>query len=80
MEKGLKEHAVYSDVVKGGHILPKKQKYTMADFKRLVESGWSQLDARFIIICSAAHHGTATSICFHTEKFLLNCELGIALL
>lgn len=79
-ERRLPEHAVYSDVVNGGHILPKKEKYTMADFKKLIKVGWNQLDARWIILCSATHYKTDTSAIFYTEKFLFNCELGIALL
>lgn len=82
MEKHLamNHEAIYSDVVNGGHILPKKSKYTMGDFKRLVAAGWEQLDARFIVLCSAAYHHAETSKVFGTEKFLIACETGIAIL
>lgn len=74
----LKENAVYSDVVDGGYILPKKDKYTMSDFKKLVKSGWNQIDARWIIICSAVYHETELSNKFGTEKFLFACSIGLA--
>lgn len=51
----LKENAVYSDVVEGGYILDKKDKYTMADFKKLIKAGWNKIDARWIIICSTVY-------------------------
>ena len=73
------EHAVYSDVVNGGYLLPKKGKYTMKDFKGLLTE-WSQLDALFIINCSATYWNTNVSRIFETAKFLTLCELGIAVM
>ena len=52
----LPEKAVYSDVVNAGFILPYKRKYTMYDFKKLVRKGWSQVDARWIILCSEVYY------------------------
>ena len=42
----------YKEVVKNGLILPKKEKYTLKDFRKLVDAGYTQLEARFITICS----------------------------
>ena len=85
-EKVLPDRAVYMDVVNGGHLMPKRKKYTMRDFKALVEEGYSQIDARWILICSNIwyYHNTG---CGHTlskhidtAKFCRQCQLGIALL
>ena len=85
MSKRLPDKAVYSDVVNRGLILPLKKKYTMRDFRKLVGDGWDQLDARWIIICSHVFHHANGKLCelsklFWTEKFLINCELGLATL
>ena len=47
---------VYSDVIKSGIVLPKKNKYTITDYKKLRETGHSVKNARFICICSAIFH------------------------
>lgn len=47
---------VYSDVVKNGWILKKKNKYTVKDVKELIKKGFSVKDARFISICSATFY------------------------
>lgn len=49
---------IYSDVIKAGMILPKKACYTIRDFHKLREKGFSASVARFILVCSAVHHGT----------------------
>lgn len=60
----------YGDVVEQGLILPKKDKYTMRDFNRLHRT-YDAVTARFIIICSAAHHKTSVSdIFWNYKKFL----------
>ena len=86
-EKRLPDNATYGDVVNAGLILPFRKKYTFRDFRKLVEEGWSQIDARFIVLCSwAYYHGKAEyeqediSVKLLSGKFLLNCELGTALL
>jgi len=47
---------VYSDVVGGGKLLPKKSKYTKRDYTKLVNQGINPKEARFICICSAVHY------------------------
>lgn len=47
---------VYSDYVKNNMILPKKAKYTMQDYKKLVKAGYTPLQARFSCICSAIYY------------------------
>ena len=75
--KKLKENAVYSDVVDAGLILPKKEKYTLADVKKLVKSGWSALDALWIVTCSWVYHKTKISKQITTDKFLFACEMDL---
>ena len=64
----MKDYAninVYSDVVDGGFLLPRKEKYTIADVNS-VETGSlfdgrttpSKTQAAFIVKCSAIYHGT----------------------
>ncbi len=77
--KTLPPHAVYSDVVNARLILPFKNKYTLADFKKLVKAGWSQLDARFIVLCSWAYHDTDMSHIFDTNDFLIHCQYEVAI-
>ena len=86
--KELPEHAVYTDVVNGGHLLPEKKKYTMKDFKALVKEGYSQVDARWVIICSHIYwhyddeslHRMGISQHIYTHKFYLACVTGTAML
>lgn len=73
MQKRLSEHADYFEVLNSGLILSRKDKYNMRDFKSLIESGWSHVDARWIILCSAAHHKVKVLHIFDTEKFLMKC-------
>ena len=47
---------VYTDVIKNGLILQKKEKYTKRDFMNVLSKGFSGTDARFICICSAIYH------------------------
>lgn len=75
---------VYSDVVKNGLILEKKKKYTISDFRKLVEAGFTQLQARFIVICSDIYYyydeqETHASKFFYTENFTLKCKYNRAL-
>ena len=77
--KKLPEHAVYSDVVEGGFILPYKRKYTMKDFRELLTE-WEQPDARWILLCSAVYHNTEITKKIETRKFLDLCLLGMAAL
>ena len=83
--KRLPGGAVYSDVIDCGLVLPYKAKYTISDFRKLVSDGWSQLDARFIVVCSCVHYiyegkpcGTSKRI--ESGKFLDLCKLGIAIM
>lgn len=76
--KSLPEHAVYSDVINAGLILPKKQKYTIRDFRKLLTEGWSQVDARWIILCSAVYWNTEPNKKLESANFLKLCQMGIA--
>ena len=76
--KTLPEHAVYSDVVKAGLILPQKKKYTIHDFRRLVFEGWPQVDARWIVLCSATHWHSELSKRLESAEFLTLCQCGMA--
>jgi hypothetical protein len=73
--KQLKENAVYSDVVNGGYILPKKDKYTMKDFETLVNDGWDRVSAKFIVMCSGIyyHYDTKNYNCI--EECVYNMEV-----
>lgn len=73
---------VYSDVVKNNLILPKREKYTIRDFKKLVNAGYTQLQARFIVICSCIYHyeyeqGHISQV-FYKESFTLKCKYNRA--
>lgn len=74
---------VYSDIVNNNLILPKKEKYTMRDFKKLVNSGHTQLQARFIVICSSIYYHEYEpghiSNKFMTEQFTIACRYGRAI-
>jgi len=59
---------VYSDVVKAGMILPKKEKYTMRDVNEVLVGSLftgnrtlSVTEAAFIVRCSAVYHNTEYS-------------------
>ena len=58
---------VYSDVVRAGLILPRKEKYTMKDVHRVLINSLfetktlSENEAAFIVRCSAIYHGTEYS-------------------
>lgn len=64
----MKDYAaikVYSDVVNGGFILPRKDKYTIRDVQKVeTESLFdgrttpSKTQAAFIVKCSAVYHDT----------------------
>lgn len=51
----------YEDVTRAGMILPKKPRYTIRDYCKLREKGFSIAEARFIVICSATYHETTWS-------------------
>lgn len=56
---------IYSDIIKQGLILPKKQKYTKQDCKKLLQQGFSIKQAKFIVICSSIFYGTeASNFCY----------------
>jgi len=85
--KELPEHAVYMDVVNGGHLLPEKKKYTLRDFKALVKEGYSQVDARWIVICSHLYYHWNTALqtrgmtqYIDSHAFYLACATGVAIL
>lgn len=66
----------YSDVVAQKLILPKKNKYTLSDFKKLEDAGHMARVARFICICSAIYHNVPYSRSFDSYVFRVYC--GIA--
>lgn len=76
--KTLPEHAVYSDVVNAGLILPKKKKYTITDFRKLLAEGWDQVDARWIVLCSSTYWKAEYNKRLESGKFLELCQMGIA--
>ena len=76
--KQLPEKAVYSDVINSNLILPCKRKYTINDFRKLLAEGWSQIDARWIVMCSAVFWNADLSNQIGSAKFLDLCELGLA--
>lgn len=51
----------YKDVIEAKMILPKKPRYTIRDYCKLREKGFSIAEARFIVICSAIYHDTTWS-------------------
>lgn len=80
--KRLNANADYQSVVEAGLILPRKSKYTKRDFRRLCRK-YEQVDARFIILCSAAYwrrRGCYTQIAaqMETQRFLDLCLMGLA--
>lgn len=80
--KRMNENADYNSIVEAGLILPHKAKYTRRDFRRLCKE-WEQIDARFIILCSAAYwrrHGYPVHIAqaMETQRFLDLCLTGLA--
>lgn len=76
--KSLPEHSIYSDVVKNNLILPKKRKYTIQDFRKLLAEGWNQIDARWIVLCSAVYWDAEPNKKMESAKFLTLCQLGLA--
>lgn len=46
----------YSEVVKAGLILQKKDKYNVSDINKLKQEGYSDKYATFIVKCSAIYH------------------------
>ena len=61
---------VYSDVIKNDWhlLLPKKNKYTKADYKKLLKT-LKELESKqvfFIVKCIAAYHDTQTSKFYNT--------------
>lgn len=76
---------VYSDVVKKGLLQPYKKNYGMKDFKKLVDSGLTQLSARFVLLCTIAYYNIdCKQECFLQESmcgndFFLKCQQGKAI-
>lgn len=66
---------IYSDVVKNGLILPRKEIYTIRDFEKLVKAGTEPRQARFICICSAIFHDVEYSKTFDSLKMRVNCGI-----
>ena len=67
---------VYSDIVNGKRLLPRKSKYTKRDYNKLVQSGVKPKEARFICICSAVYYDVSCSNAFHSLRMRVEC--GIA--
>lgn len=69
---------LYSDIVKNGMILPRKEKYTLKDVKDLIidslfnKTGGTltEKEALFIVKCSAVYHGTDWSNTLRKRKKL----------
>ena len=76
--KQLPEKAVYSDVVNNNLILPQKRKYTIRDFRKLLTEGWNQIDARWIVLCSAVYWGAEPNRKLESADFLKLCQVGMA--
>lgn len=76
--KTLPMNAVYSDVVNANLILPQKRKYTINDFRKLLKEGWSQLDARWIVLCSAVYWDAEPNKKLESSDFLKMCQVGMA--
>ena len=74
--KKLRDHAVYSDIEKNNLFLKKKEKYTARDFNKLRKDGWGNLDARFIIICTAINYSADITKNFLSYNFLEKCEIN----
>lgn len=66
---------IYSDVIKNGLILPKKEIYTIRDFEKLVKAGTIPKVARFICICSAVYYDTKYSVFFDSVKCKYLCNI-----
>ena len=82
--KRLNVNADYQSVIEAGLILPRKSKYTKRDFRRLCRE-YEQIDARFIILCSAAYwrrYGYCVQIAqaMETQRFLNLCLMGLAVM
>lgn len=46
----------YRDIAGQSLILPKKEKYTIEDVRKLIKTGYTPKVARFIVYCSALYH------------------------
>lgn len=46
----------YSYIINNNLLVQKKEKYTIKDFKKLVAAGFTQTEARFILICSLIYY------------------------
>lgn len=46
----------YRDMAGQSLILPKKEKYTIKDVRKLIKAGYTSKVARFIVYCSALYH------------------------
>ncbi len=73
--KKLKENAVYSDIEKNNLFLKEKKKYTVADFNKVKKDGWGNVDARFIVICSAVKYNAKICRKLLSSNFLTDCEI-----
>lgn len=69
----------YRDIVNNGLILPYKAKYTMKDFKRLIDEGKEPKLARFICVCSAAYYNTECSANVHAWATVQSYEYKLGL-
>lgn len=76
--KTLPMNAVYSDVVNANLILPQKRKYTITDFRKLLKEGWNQVDARWIVLCSAVYWDAEPNKKLESADFLKMCQVGMA--
>lgn len=79
--KRLRPGALYNDILSGGYLMPKKEKFGMDDFKALVKEGWGRIDARYIVICNAIHYHSEDTMEreMFRDKFVLDCAKKDAL-
>ena len=66
---------IYSDVINGNLLLPKKTKYTKKDFDKLINTGVEPKKARFICISSAIYYEVAYSDFFNSLKLRNICNI-----
>ena len=83
-EKLAEKISVYDDVVNAGLILPKKQKYTISDVRKLIKEGWRPDLALWIVQCSMCFYwkrdgknSVGISKKLMSDKFFLACQAGL---
>ena len=70
----------YHDMTGQSLILPKKEKYTIEDVRKLIKAGYKPKVARFIVYCSALYHFKGEPGHFDSLTELSNDEIEKELL